>query len=54
MLINIYNNWLNDAHIEGLVFMKQFINMEEALMEENKALIDQVGLLGIEENGNRL
>jgi len=28
--------------------------MEEAFMEENKSLIDQVGLLGIEENDNRL
>ncbi len=34
--------------------MKQFINMEETVMEENKGLIDQAGLLGIEENGNRL
>ncbi len=54
MLINIYKNWLNDVHIEGLVSMKQFINMEETVMEENKGLIDQAGLLGIEENGNRL
>jgi len=34
--------------------MKQFINMEEAFMEEKKGLIDQVGLMGIEENDNRL
>ncbi len=34
--------------------MKQFMNMEEPFMEENDSLIDQVGLLDIEENGNRL
>jgi hypothetical protein len=34
--------------------MKQFMDMEEALMEENESLIDQVGLLNIEENDNRL
>jgi hypothetical protein len=54
MIINIYKNWLSDAHIKGLVSMKQFINMEKAFMEENKGLIDQVGLMGIEENDIRL
>jgi hypothetical protein len=54
MFINIYKNWLNDVHIKGLVSMKQFINMEEAFMEENKSLIDQDGLLGIKENDNKL
>jgi hypothetical protein len=29
------------------------MDMEEALMEENECLIDKVGLLDIEENGNR-
>jgi hypothetical protein len=28
--------------------------MEEALMEENEGFFDQVGLLDIKENGNRL
>jgi len=28
--------------------------MEEALMEENKGLIDQLGFLDIKENGNKL
>ncbi len=54
MPINIYKNWLNDVHIKGLVSMKQFMNMEEALMEENKGLIDQLGFLDIKENGNKL
>jgi hypothetical protein len=34
--------------------MKQFMDMEEALMEENESFFDQVGLLDIKENGNRL
>jgi hypothetical protein len=34
--------------------MKQFMDMEEAFMEENESLIDQVGLLNIEENDSRL
>jgi hypothetical protein len=28
--------------------MKQFMDMEEVLLEENEGLIDQVGLLDIE------
>jgi hypothetical protein len=54
MLINIYKNWQNDSCVEGLMSMKQFMAMEEALMEENEGLFDQVGLLDIKENGNRL
>jgi hypothetical protein len=54
MLINIYKNWSNDVRVEGLASMKQFMDMEEAFMEENESLIDQLGLLNIEENGNRL
>ncbi len=47
-------NYSNDAHVEGLVSMKQFMDMEEAVMEENEGLIDQVGHLNIKENDNRL
>lgn len=54
MLISIYKTWSNDARVEGLVSMKQLMDMEEAFMEENENLIDQVGLLDIKENGNRL
>ncbi len=54
MLINTYKNQPDDACVEGLASMKQFMDMEEALMEENESLIDQVGLLNIEENDNRL
>ncbi len=34
--------------------MEQFMDMEEALMEQNEGLIDQVGLLDIRENGTKL
>jgi hypothetical protein len=34
--------------------MKQFMDMEEALMEENEGLIDQVELWDIKENNSRL
>jgi hypothetical protein len=53
MLINIYKNQSDDARVEGLSSMKQFMDMEEALIEENEGLIDQVGLLDIEENDTK-
>jgi hypothetical protein len=35
MLINIYKIWLlNNVHVGSLGFMKQFVEMEEALMDE--------------------
>jgi hypothetical protein len=34
--------------------MKKFMEIEEDLMEENKDLIDKIGLLDLEENDNRL
>jgi hypothetical protein len=46
MLISIYKTWSNDARVEGLASMKQFMDMEKAFMEENESLIDQVGLFG--------
>jgi hypothetical protein len=54
MLISIYKNWPDDAHVEDLASMKRFMDMDKALMEENEGLIDQVGHLDIKENGNRL
>ncbi len=33
--------------------MKQFIDMEEALMEENEDVIEQIGLLKLEESNTR-
>jgi len=53
MFISIYKNWPNDAHVEGLASMEQFMDMK-ALIKQNEGLIDQVGLLDIEENDNRL
>jgi hypothetical protein len=54
MFISIYKNWPNHACVEGLASMEQFMDMEEALMEQNEGLIDQVGLLDIRENGTKL
>jgi hypothetical protein len=53
MLISIYKNWPNDVHVEDMASMKQFMDMEEALMEENEDVIEQIGLLELEENNNR-
>jgi hypothetical protein len=39
---------LNDAHIEPLESMGQFLKMEVVLMEENNDLIKKVGLLEME------
>jgi hypothetical protein len=44
MLINIYKDWSDDVHVESLTSMGQFMDMEEALMEESDDLIDKVGL----------
>jgi hypothetical protein len=52
MLINIYKDWPNDVCVESLTSMGQFMDMEEALMEENEDLIDKVGLLEIKEIDN--
>ncbi len=54
MLISIYRNQPNDAHVEDMASMKQFMYMEEALMEENENVIEQIGLLELEESNNRL
>jgi hypothetical protein len=48
MLVNIYMIWLDDAYAEALASMGQFMEIEEALMEENKDLIQKVGLLEME------
>jgi hypothetical protein len=45
MLISIYMNWPDDAHES----MKQFMEMKNDMMEENKELIDKAGLLELEE-----
>ncbi len=49
MLITIYKDWSDENHVESLTSMGQFMDMEEALMEENEDLIDKVGLLEIKE-----
>jgi len=34
--------------------MKQFMEMKEAIMDENENVIDKIELFELEENGNRL
>jgi predicted XRE-type DNA-binding protein len=53
MLISIYKNWPNDVHVEDMTSMKQFMNMKEALMKEIEGVIEQIGLLELEESNNR-
>jgi hypothetical protein len=54
MLISIYKNWLNDAHVCILGFMNQFMKMEEALLNKNEDVIDKIGLFKLKECNNRL
>jgi hypothetical protein len=48
MLVNIYKIWLDDVHFGALASMGQFMEIEDALMEENTDLIEKVGLLEME------
>jgi hypothetical protein len=65
MLINIEENWLNDAnvggcasmdrdeHVGGLLSMEKFMEMEETLIDENEDVIASIGLLDLEDDNNR-
>ncbi len=48
MLVSIYKIWLDDDRVGALASMGQFMEIEEALMEKNKDLIEKVGLLEME------
>jgi hypothetical protein len=52
MLINIYKNWPDDAHVGGSSSIDKFMEMEEILMDENEEVIASFGLLDIDE-GNK-
>jgi hypothetical protein len=54
MLINIYKNWPNDAHVGGSPSMKKFIEMEEILMDENEDVIVSLRLLELDETNTRV
>jgi hypothetical protein len=45
MLISIYKNWLNDAHVWSSGFMNQFMKMEEALSNKNEDVLIKLGFL---------
>ncbi len=50
MLTNIYKNWPNDVHVGGFSSTNKFMEMEEALMDENEEVITSLGLLDIDES----
>jgi hypothetical protein len=54
MLINICKNWSNDVRVGNLGSMNQFMEIEEALMDKSKDVIEKIGLLELKENGHGL
>ncbi len=48
MLVSICMIWLDDGCVGALASMGQFTEIQKALMEENKDLIEKVGLLEME------
>jgi hypothetical protein len=53
ILINIYKNWPNDAHVGGFPSVEKFMEMEETL-KENEDVIASLDLLNLEDNDNGL
>ncbi len=49
MLVNIYKDWLDDAHV-GTMSMKNFMKIEGMLMQENDDDMDKIGLLEVDDN----
>jgi hypothetical protein len=54
MLISIYKNWPNDAHVDGSPSIKKFMEMEEILMDENEDVIASLGPLELDETNTRV
>jgi hypothetical protein len=54
MLISIYKNWPDDAHVGGFPSMKKFMEMEEILMDENEDVITSFWLLELHETNTRV
>jgi hypothetical protein len=55
MLISIYKNWLDDAHVGGFPSsMKKFMKMEVALIDENEDVIASFNLLDMNESNYRV
>jgi hypothetical protein len=52
ILISIYQNWPNDAHVGGFPSMEKFMEMGKTLMKENEDVI--ASLLDLKDNNNRL
>jgi hypothetical protein len=55
ILISIYKNWLDDAHVGGFPSsMEKFMKMEEALIDENEDVIASFKLLDMNESNYRV
>jgi hypothetical protein len=54
ILISIYKNWPNDAHVGGFPSTENFMEMEETLMKENEDEIASFGLFDLKHINNRL
>jgi hypothetical protein len=50
ILISIYQNWPNVAHVYGLPSMEKFMEMEKTLMKENEDVIASLELLDLKDN----
>jgi hypothetical protein len=51
MLISIYKNWPNDDYVgDSSSFMDKFMEMEEALINENEDVIASFEFLDMNEN----
>ncbi len=54
ILISIYKNWPNDAHVGGFPSMEKYMKMEETLKDENGYVIASLVLFELDENNNRV
>jgi hypothetical protein len=50
----MYKNWSNNARVDRLGSMWQFMKMKKTLMDKNEDVIEKLGLLELEENDNKL
>jgi hypothetical protein len=43
MIIHIYKDWPDDAHLCGFLSTEKFMQMEETLMNENEGSLHHLG-----------
>ncbi len=54
MIISIYKNLHEDAKVGGFLSMQKFMEMEEALMDNNEEVIASLCLLEVDEGQNKV